>query len=65
MELRGALFKVNDVVSNAQPINDSGNLIRDIIVCTISNRARLWRSDTPSHYGVLGGMNCETISTLS
>ena len=35
------------------------------MVRTISNRVQLRCSDTPSHYGVPGGINCKTISTMS
>ena len=62
MDFDGALFKVNAVVSNAQPQNDSGKLVRYIIDRTISNKVRLQCSDTPFHFGVPGGVNCETIA---
>ena len=64
-DLDGALFNVNAAVSNAQPQNDSGKSVRDIIDHTICNKVWLQRSDTPLHYGVPGGMSCETISTMS
>ena len=43
------------------PKNDSGKSVRDIIDRTKSNKVRLRRLDTPLHYGVLGGVSCETI----
>ena len=57
----GALFKVNATVSNAQPQNDSGKSVRDIIDRTISNKVRLRLSNTPLRCGAPGGVSCETI----
>ena len=54
-------FNVNAAVFNAWPQNDSDKSVRNIIDCTISNKVRLWRSDTPLRYGVPGGVSCETI----
>ena len=61
MDLDGALFNVNATVSKAQPQNDSGKSVRDIIDRTISSKVRLRRSDTPLRCGVPGGVSCETI----
>ena len=61
MDVDGALFNMNAAVSNAQPQNDSGKSVRDIIDRTISNKVRLRCSDTPLRCGVLGGVSCETI----
>ena len=60
-DLDGALFNLSATISNAQPQNDSGQSVRDIIERTISNKVRLRRSNTPLRRGVLGGVSCETI----
>ena len=60
MDLDGALFNVNAALSNAQPQNDSGKSVRNIIYRTISNKVQLRRSNTPLRCGVLGGVSCET-----
>ena len=54
-------LNVNAAVSNAQPQNDSGKSVSDIIDRTISNKVWLRRSDTPLRCGVPGGVSSETI----
>ena len=57
----GILFNKNAVVSNAYPQKDIGRSVRLIIDQTISNKVQFLLSDTPFHYGVPGGVSCETI----
>ena len=48
-------------VSKAYSKNEIGSEAQLIMEETMSNKVRLRLSATPFNYGVLGGVNCETI----
>ena len=62
--LVGTRLRIWAAVSKAYPQNEIGSEAQLIIEQTMSNRVRLRLSATPFNYGVLGGINCETIPHL-
>jgi hypothetical protein len=52
MDLDGALFEMNAIISNTYPQNNIGKLEKDIIDCTLSSKVGLRCSDTPLRCGV-------------